>query len=49
MINKEKLENTLTFGFLDENIENNIEKFNKNFDIVLTENGDFKEVQKILE
>lgn len=49
MINKEKLENTLTFGFLDENIENNLDKFNNNFDIVLTEDGDFKEVQKILE
>lgn len=49
MIDNEKLENTLTVGFLDENIENNLEKFNNNFDIVLTEDGDFKEVQKILE
>ena len=49
MINKEKLENTLTFGFLDENIENNLERFNKNFDIVLTEKGDFNNVRQILE
>ena len=49
MVEKEKLNNTLTFGFLDENIENNLEEFNKNYDIVLTENEDFNTVKKILD
>lgn len=48
MINKENLENTLTIGFLDENIEQNLEKYNNNFDIVLTENSNFKDVKNIL-
>ena len=48
MIDKEKLENTLTFGFLDENIDTNLEKFNNNFDIVLTENEDFNDVKELL-
>ncbi len=48
MISKEKLETTLTFGFLDENIEKNLEKFNNNFDIVLTENSDFEDVMEVL-
>lgn len=48
MLNKDKLKNTLTFGFLDTNIEKNIEEFNKSFDIVLTENSDFNDIKKIL-
>ena len=48
MINKENLKNTLTIGFLDENIEQNLEKYNNNFDIVLTENSNFKDVKNIL-
>jgi len=48
MIDKKMINNTLTFGFLDENIENNLESFNKNFDIVLTEKGDFNDVKKLL-
>ena len=43
------IENILTFGFLDENIDENIEEFNKNFDIVLTKNEDFNTVKDILE
>lgn len=43
------LENVLTFGFLDENIEKNLEEFNKKFDIVLTKNGNFNDIQNILQ
>lgn len=42
------LDKTLTFGFLDENIANNLEEFKNNFDIVLTENEDFNTVKNIL-
>ena len=48
MVRKEDLNKILTFGFLDEKIESNIEKFNKNFDIVLTGNEDFGTVKEIL-
>ena len=48
MIDKEKLQNTLTFGFLDENIEQNLERYKENFDIVLTENDNFNTVRNIL-
>ncbi len=48
MINKEKLQNTLTFGFLDENVEQNLERYKENFDIVLTENDNFNTVRNIL-
>ena len=48
MVNKEILNKTLTFGFLDDNVEDNLEKFNNNFDIVLTENADFNIVKDIL-
>ena len=48
MANEEKLSNTITFGFLDENIEDNLEEFNKNFDIVLTDDDNFNDVIKIL-
>lgn len=48
MQRQEDLEKTLTIGFLDENIEKSIEKYNKNFDIVLTENSDFNDVKNVL-
>ncbi len=48
MIDKEKLQNTLTFGFLDESIEQNLERYKENFDIVLTENDNFNTVRNIL-
>ena len=48
MIDKEKLQNTLTFGFLDENIEQNLERYKENFDIILTGNDNFNTVRKIL-
>lgn len=48
MVDTEKRQNTLTFGFLDENIEQNLEKYKENFDIVLTDGSDFKDVKNIL-
>ena len=48
MVSKEKLNHTITIGFLEENIESNIEKYNKTFDIVLTNRTSFQEVLEIL-
>lgn len=48
MTDKENLQHTLTIGFLDENIEQNLEKYNNNFDIVLTEYSNFNDVKNIL-
>ena len=50
MIQQDKLKNTITFGFLDEDkgIEQNLEKYNSNFDVVLTNNSSFEDVIKIL-
>lgn len=48
MANKEKLSNTITFGFLDENVEENLEKFNKKFDIVLAGDEDFDSIKEVL-
>lgn len=48
MANEEKLSNTITFGFLDANIEQNLETYKNNFDVVLTDNNDFNDVIKIL-
>ncbi len=48
MQRKDNLSKTLTIGFLDENIEESIEKYNDNFDIVLTNNSSFDEIKNIL-
>lgn len=48
MVNKEKLQVTLTVGFLDNNVEQNLEKYNKNFDIVLTGGENFNTVRSLL-
>lgn len=48
MAKQEELDNILTIGFLDENIEQNLEKYNNNFDIVLTEDSNFNDVKNIL-
>lgn len=47
MVDSGKMENTLTFGFLDANVKENIEKFNKNFDIVLAGDEDFNSIRKV--
>ena len=48
MIDTKQKDKTLTIGFLDHNIEQNLEIYNNNFDIVLTENDDFNTVMDIL-
>ena len=49
MVSKEKLNHTVTIGFLDGDIEANLEKYNKTFDIVLTNQASFQEVLEILD
>lgn len=48
MVDKERITNTLTIGFLDSNVEQNLEKYNNNFDIVLTEGESFNSFMKLL-
>jgi len=48
MANKEKLSNTVTFGFLDANVEDNLEEFNKNFDVVLAGDENFDSIKQVL-
>lgn len=48
MIPKTDIERTVTVGFLDEKIEETLDAFNSNFDIVLSDGGTFEEVNKIL-
>lgn len=48
MISEEDLEHAITVGFLEEKIEENLKYFNNSFDIVLTNQGTFTDVNKIL-
>ena len=48
MVSKERLKHTITIGFLEEDIESNLEKYNKTFDIVLTNRASFKEVLNLI-
>lgn len=49
MISKEKLAKTLTIGFLNYKIEENIKFYNENYDVVLTEeDACFQEVEEII-
>lgn len=48
MVKTEDLKRTVTVGFLDEKIEENLEYYNKEFDIVLTNQSSFDDVNKIL-
>lgn len=49
MIKKEKLENTITIGFLNNKIEENLIFYRQNYDVVLTEEeASFQEVEKII-
>lgn len=49
MVTKDKLEKTITIGFLDKKIEQNLELYKSTFDIVLTENASFKEIEDIIQ
>lgn len=48
MVTKDRLDKTITVGFLDEKIEQNLELYKKTFDVVLTDNASFKEIEDII-
>lgn len=48
MVSKEKLDNTVTVGFLEKDIEKNLERYRENFDIVLTNRSSFDEVLELI-
>ena len=47
MISPEERKRAITVGFLDENINQNLEFYNKEFDIVITNNGSFNDLNEI--
>lgn len=48
MISESDKTRAITIGFLEENIDENLDIFNKNFDIVITDEGSFEDVNNIL-
>lgn len=48
MVSKDKLNSTITVGFLDKNIEENLELYKSTFDIVLTDNSSFQEIEDVI-
>ena len=48
MISQKQKERAITVGFLDENISENLKFYNKEFDIVITNNGSFDDLNQIL-
>ena len=48
MVVQDKLDDTITVGFLDKKIEENLEEYKKQFDVVLTNNSSFSELNQIL-
>ena len=48
MVSKNDLYKTLTIGFLENKVEENIQFYNDNFDIVFTNNSSFEDVQKLI-
>lgn len=48
MVLKENLNNTIAVGFLDKEIKENLEAYRNNFDIVLTDNSSFSEVDQFI-
>lgn len=48
MISENDKKNAITVGFLDEKVSENLELYNKGFDIVLTDLGSFNDVNNIL-
>ena len=45
MVSKDHLEKTITIGFLDQKIKQNLEIYNKNYDIVLTDSSGFNMIE----
>ena len=48
MINEQDLNKTISFGFLEKNVDVNLSKYKNSFDIVLTDNSSFNDVENIL-
>lgn len=48
MVNKEDLNRTISFGFLEKNVDKNMELYKNSYDVVLTDNSSFYDVEKIL-
>ena len=48
MVSKEDLNRTLSFGFLEKNVSQNLELYKKDFDVVLTNNSSFYDIEDIL-
>lgn len=48
MVTKENLKRTIAVGFLDEKIKEKLELYKSNFDIVLTDDSSFKEIEDII-
>lgn len=48
MVRKENLDKTISFGFLDKNVDTNFNFYKQHFDVVLTNNSSFDDVAKIL-
>ncbi len=48
MVAKDDLYRTLSFGFLEKKIESNLELYKNSFDVVLTNNGSFDDILKII-
>lgn len=49
MIEQNRLKNTITVGFLDKKITENLKVYQENFDIVLTDNSSYRELSEILD
>lgn len=48
MVNKKDLYRTISFGFLEKNIDENINRYKNSYDVVLTDNSSFDIVRNIL-
>ena len=48
MIDPNDIEKAITVGFLEEKIDENLEYFNEEFDIVISNNGSFNQLERIL-
>lgn len=48
MAKKDRMQKTITVGFLEEEIEANLGLYQSTFDIVLTNNASFKEIEEII-
>ena len=49
MVSSKTLNRTITVGFLENDIEKNLEAYRQNFDIVLTNQASFKEVFELID